>query len=53
MPAHGAGLLSAGSLGQLVALGMSGEVSAEGEGVNMPEGNAQLEPGLSSWQEGR
>lgn len=39
--------------GQLLAVGTRDEVSAEGEGANVPQGNAALEPGLSPWQEGR
>lgn len=53
MSARGAGLPSAGCLGQLLAAGTRGQVSEDVEGVNLPEGNAELEPGLSSWQEGR
>lgn len=49
--ACGAGLPSTGCPGQLLAVETRGELSAEGEGVNVPEGNAVLEPGLRDRRE--
>lgn len=51
MSACGAGLPSTGCPGQLLAVETRGELSAEGEGVNVPEGNAVLEPGLRDRRE--
>lgn len=53
MPAHGAGLPNTGCPGPLLAVGTRGEVSAEGERVSGPKGNAALEPGVSPRQEER